>query len=80
MNTTRILDLTVHNTRAEEHDSSIMWLAEQCLNDGATLDTHLRHAEHTGDTELARFFRRAQRAIKQAHHRRTSNRASDPAT
>ena len=73
MNTTRILDLTVHNTRAEENDSSIMWLAEQCLNNGATLDTHLQHAERTGDSELAHFFRRAQRAIKQAQERRAIN-------
>ena len=79
MNTTRILDLSAHNAHAEEDDSSIMWFAEQCLNNVVTLDTHLRHAERTGDHELAHFFRRAQRAIKQAHNRRASNRTSDPA-
>lgn len=77
MNTTRILELTGHNTRAQEKDSSIMWLAEECLNNGATLYAHLEHAERIGDTELAQFFRRVQRAIKQAHNRRASTRASD---
>jgi hypothetical protein len=77
MNTTRILEPTGPNTCAEEKDSSIMWLAEECLNNGATLDTHLEHAERTGDTELAQFFRRAQRAIKQAHNRRARNPATD---
>ena len=74
-----ILDLTDHNAHAEEDVSSIMWFAEQCLNNGVTLDIHLRHAERTGDTELAHFFRRAQRAIEQAHNRQASNRTSDPA-
>ena len=73
MNITRILDLTGHNVHAEEDDSSIMWFAEQCLNNGVTLDPHLRHAERTGDHELAHFLRRAKRAIKQAQNRRASN-------
>ena len=68
MNDAPVLDPTGHDARAET-DSSIMWLAEECLNNGATLDPHLQHAERTGDTELAQFFRRAQRAIKQAHNR-----------
>jgi hypothetical protein len=73
------LDLTGHNAHAEEDDSSIMWFAEQCLKNGVTLDPHLRHAERTGDHELAHFFRRAQRAIKQAHNRRATNRTSNTA-
>jgi hypothetical protein len=79
MNNTRILDMTGHIAHAEEDDSSIMWFAEQCLNNGVTLDTHVRHAERTGDHELAHFLRRAQRAIKQAHDRRAANRTSNPA-
>lgn len=76
MNTSRVLDLTGHNASAEENDSSIMWFAQECLNNGVTLDTHVRHAERTGDHELAQFLRRAQRAIKQAQNRRGNNRAS----
>ena len=76
MNTTRILDLTGHNARAEENDSSIMWFAQECLNNCVTLETHVRHAERTGDHELALFLRRAQRAIKQAQNQRASNRTS----
>ena len=40
-------------------DSSIIWFAEECLNNGVRLDSYLRAAEHRGDSQLAEFFRRA---------------------
>lgn len=65
MTTTRILDTTGRTTGECENHSGIIWLARECVRNGVTLETHARRAEHTGDRELADFFRHAQRLIRQ---------------
>ena len=36
-----------------------MWFTEECMNNGAPLESYIANAEHIGDHELATFFRRA---------------------
>ncbi len=42
-----------------EHHSGVIWFAEQCMANGAPLESYIAHAETIGDRELATFFRRA---------------------
>jgi hypothetical protein len=37
----------------------LVWFAEECMNNGAPLESYIIHAESIGDRELATFFRRA---------------------
>jgi hypothetical protein len=36
-----------------------MWFTEECMTNGAPLESYIEHAERLGDRELAEFFRRA---------------------
>jgi hypothetical protein len=51
----------------EETNPGLIWFSEECMNNGAPLETYIEHAERLGDPELATFFRRAL-----AHSRRMS--------
>ena len=48
----------VARTESEQH-SGLVWFAEECMNNGAPLESYIIHAESIGDRELAMFFRRA---------------------
>ena len=43
----------------DEANSGLIWFAEQCMDNGAPLESYVQHAEQIGDRELAMFFRRA---------------------
>ena len=45
--------------RDDEQHSGLIWFAEQCMANGAPLESYIIHAESIGDRELATFFRRA---------------------
>ncbi len=47
------------DTREDAPHSGLLWFAEECLNNGAPLESYIIHAESIGDRELATFFRRA---------------------
>jgi len=47
------------DTREGEPHSGLVWFAEECMNNGAPLESYIIHAESIGDRELATFFRRA---------------------
>lgn len=42
-----------------EPDAGLLWFTEECMNNGAPLESYIEHAERLGDRELAGFFRRA---------------------
>lgn len=42
-----------------EQQSGLTWFAEECMNNGAPLESYIAQAESIGDRELATFFRRA---------------------
>jgi hypothetical protein len=43
----------------DERNAGLIWFAEQCMNNGAPLESYAQHAERIGDRELAMFFRSA---------------------
>jgi hypothetical protein len=43
----------------DETDADLMWFTQECMNNGAPLESYIAHAEQIGDHELAAFFRRA---------------------
>ena len=43
----------------DEANAGLMWFTEQCMANGAPLESYIAHAERIGDRELAAFFRRA---------------------
>jgi len=45
----------------DRKDSSIIWFAEECLNNGVRLEGYVQSAERQGDFALADFFRHALR-------------------
>jgi hypothetical protein len=45
--------------QANSRDSSLIWFAEECLNNGVRLESYVRAAERARDEQLADFFRRA---------------------
>jgi hypothetical protein len=45
--------------RGDGRDSSIIWFAEECLNNSVSLEGYVRAAERARDPQLADFFRRA---------------------
>jgi hypothetical protein len=49
----------VTDTHGDEQHSGVIWFAEQCMANGAPLESYIIHAESIGDRELATFFRRA---------------------
>jgi hypothetical protein len=48
-------------TGTADKDFNIIWFTEQCLSNALRLEIYAKDAERGGDTELADFFRRAQR-------------------
>ena len=74
--------ITSHQ-RADAHQETnpgLIWFTEECLNNGAPLESYIEHAERIGDQELATFFRRAlahSRWVRPADRRRSARRASD---
>ena len=47
-------------TGTKDKDYNIIWFTEACLSNALQLETYIQDAEPEGDTELARFFRKAQ--------------------
>jgi len=47
-------------TGTQDKDYNIIWFVEACLNNTLRLETYIGDAERSGDSELAKFFRRAQ--------------------
>ena len=43
----------------DEANAGLMWFTEQCMANGAPLESYIAQAERIGDRELAAFFRRA---------------------
>ena len=48
-------------TGTKDKDYNNIWFVEQCLNNALRMEIYANDAERDGDTELAEFFRRAQR-------------------
>ena len=60
-----------------EQHSGLIRFAEQCMANGAPLESYIIHAESIGDRELATFFRRAlaeKRRLKPEDRRRSPRR------
>lgn len=47
-------------TGTKDKDYNIIWFVEQCLSNTLRMETYAQDAERDGDSELAKFFRRAQ--------------------
>lgn len=47
-------------TGTADRDYNIIWFTETCLNNVLRLETFIRDAERSGDTELVDLFRKAQ--------------------
>jgi hypothetical protein len=63
------------NMHQDEADTGVLWFAEQCVANGAPLESYVIHAESMGDSELATFFRRAlaeSRRVRPARRRRST--------
>jgi hypothetical protein len=63
--------------REHEPHSGVVWFAEECMANGAPLESYIIHAESIGDRELATFFRQAlaeSRRVKPGERRRWSRR------
>jgi hypothetical protein len=48
-------------TGTKDKDYNIIWFTEQCLSNALRLEQYADDAERDGDSELAEFFRRAQK-------------------
>ncbi|MFI6173867.1 hypothetical protein ACIBCN_44350 [Nocardia sp. NPDC051052] len=48
-------------TGTADKDYNLIWFTESCLSNALRMETYSQDAERAGDTELAEFFRRAQR-------------------
>jgi hypothetical protein len=71
----------IHPGLADPHEgeqhSGLTWFAEECMNNGAPLESDIVQAESIGDRELATFFRRALaecRRVKPGERRRCPRR------
>jgi hypothetical protein len=51
---------TGHVTGTMDKDYNLIWFTEACLSNVLRLDTYIKDAERSGDTELVDLFRRAQ--------------------
>ena len=61
----------------EGKPSGLVWFAEECMHNGAPLESYIVHAESIGDRELATFFRRAlaeSRRVRPGDRRRSNRR------
>jgi hypothetical protein len=43
----------------EATNAGLMWFTQECMSNGAPLESYIVEAERIGDRELAAFFRRA---------------------
>jgi len=50
---------TTDTRPGEETNPGLMWFTEECMTNGAPLESYIEHAERLGDREMAAFFRRA---------------------
>jgi hypothetical protein len=50
---------TSNGRAADDTNAGLMWFTEECMTNGAPLESYAEHAERIGDRELAAFFRRA---------------------
>ena len=50
---------TTNGRTGGEANAGLMWFTEECMANGAPLESYIEHAEQIGDRELATFFRRA---------------------
>ena len=69
---------TPHTESAEDPNPGLIWFTQECMNNGAPLESYIEHAERLGDHELASFFRQAldhSRWVKPGDRRRWSRRA-----
>jgi hypothetical protein len=60
-----------------ETNPGLIWFTEECMSNGAPLESYIKHAERIGDHELATFFRRAlahSRWVRPGDRRRWSRR------
>jgi hypothetical protein len=48
-------------TGTQDKDYNVIWFTEQCLQNALRLETYIQDAERENDSELADFFRKAQR-------------------
>ncbi len=48
-------------TGTKDKDYDLIWFTEQCLCNALRLENYVHDAERDGETELAEFFKRAQR-------------------
>jgi rubrerythrin len=48
-------------TGTKDKDYNIIWFTEQCLSNALRLEQYAEDAEREGDSDLADFFRRAQK-------------------
>jgi hypothetical protein len=48
-------------TGTKDKDYNIIWFTQACLDNALRLETYAQDAERAGDSELAEFFKRAQR-------------------
>jgi len=48
-------------TGTKDKDYNLIWFTEQCLSNTLRMEQYGQDAERDGDSELAEFFRRAQR-------------------
>jgi hypothetical protein len=48
-------------TGTKDKDYNIIWFTEQCLSNALRLEQYAEDAERDGDSDLADFFRRAQK-------------------
>ena len=48
-------------TGTKDKDYNIIWFTEQCLSNALRLEQYAEDAERDGDSDLAEFFRRAQK-------------------
>jgi hypothetical protein len=47
-------------TGTQDKDYNLIWFTEACLSNALRMETYAQDAKRDGDTELERFFRRAQ--------------------
>ena len=52
---------TGQTTGTKDKNYNIIWFTEQCLSNVLRMEEYASDAERDGDSELAEFFRRAQR-------------------
>ena len=48
-------------TGTKDKDYNLIWFTEQCLSNALRMEEYAQDAEREGDSDLAEFFRRAQR-------------------